>query len=74
MTARTNSNPKSEFRGLVRSLGRSLTHAEIAKELGLERWQLRNWIYRYKPNEWAAKELVPKLKELAKKQTNKNQK
>jgi hypothetical protein len=69
---------RKEFKKLLVSATRFYTHAQIADQLDVERWQIRNWIYRNIPPSFAAKRLSPKLQSLTEraknKQTNKNQK
>lgn len=53
-----------EFLTRLRELAEHTPHSRLAEQLGVERYLLRNWLYRDRPSKWAVSSLSKKVNAL----------
>lgn len=61
MPKRNNPNDPKKFQRKLKLLASYLSVAQMAEQFGIpeQEWQVRNWLYRDRPNIWAIRLLTP---------------
>jgi hypothetical protein len=60
------SESKQQFVEMIGEASKYYSHAELAEKLDIERWRMRNWLYRDLPNAWTVRTLMPRLRAVLK--------